>query len=648
MAKLRVYELAKNLNMTNKALMTKIEKMGIQVGSHMSTLEEDTIEQIKANLFGKKESDVDEKRVRSTVIRRRKKLSETGEELPDELMEAGEDHLAEQPEAAEAPAVIRRKAREPIVEEKEEEIPEPEEAEDFDDDVPEEDEEREPVETKPQPAVTKKSGFEAAKIIRKAAPVQDQQPSEEENEPQEVAGTVAEQSADTRDFDEQPEPSGDVTAVEDAEDVADHQPAEDETESASDDSEGAGDETEDAETAEAASADDDDKSDSKKKKKKKFTAAKIIKLPDAPVIVGFKNILPEKETVVVPVQETPGAPSDEEKSGEKGAFKKVKKGKVFRDEEESEDEFSRKKSKRKTVVEGNALYSNGKGRKGRKGGKGGGKEKINEGQKTQITVPKAIKRRIKIDETIILSELAKRMGIKASEMIAKLMGMGVMATVNQTIDFDTASLVASEFGFEVENASFEEDIFLKPESEDEPESLVHRPPVVTIMGHVDHGKTSLLDVIRKSSIAEGEAGGITQHIGAYHVETARGQIVFLDTPGHEAFTAMRARGAKVTDLVVLVVAADDGVKPQTIEALNHAKAAKVPIIVAVNKIDKDGADIDKVKRELADHSVISEDWGGDTIFVNVSAKKKIGIRSEERRVGKECRRLCRSRWSPYH
>jgi translation initiation factor IF-2 len=276
------------------------------------------------------------------------------------------------------------------------------------------------------------------------------------------------------------------------------------------------------------------------------------------------------------------------------------------------------------VVEGNALYAGGKGRKGRKGAKGG-KVKIPEGQKTQITVPKAIKRRIKIDDTIVLAELAKRMGIKASEMIAKLMGLGVMATVNQTIDYDTAVLVASEFGFEVERASFEEDVLLKPENEDDPTELVARPPVVTIMGHVDHGKTSLLDVIRKTAIADGEAGGITQHIGAYNVETARGQIVFLDTPGHEAFTAMRARGAQVTDLVVLVVAADDGVMPQTIEALNHAKAAKVPIIVAVNKIDKDGADIDRVKRELSDHRVIPEDWGGDTIFVNVSAKKKIGI-----------------------
>jgi translation initiation factor IF-2 len=246
------------------------------------------------------------------------------------------------------------------------------------------------------------------------------------------------------------------------------------------------------------------------------------------------------------------------------------------------------------------------------------------GLKTQITVAKAIKRRIKIDDTIVLSELAKRMGIKANEMIIKLMGLGVMATVNQVIDFETAVLVAAEFEYELERATFEEELILKVETDD-PESLEERPPVVTIMGHVDHGKTSLLDVIRKTNVTDGEAGGITQHIGAYNVSTDKGRIAFLDTPGHEAFTAMRSRGAKVTDLVVLVVAADDGVMPQTVEAINHSKAAEVPIIVAINKIDKDNADPERVKRELADVGLTPEDWGGDTIFLNVSAKQETGI-----------------------
>jgi translation initiation factor IF-2 len=199
-----------------------------------------------------------------------------------------------------------------------------------------------------------------------------------------------------------------------------------------------------------------------------------------------------------------------------------------------------------------------------------------------------------------------------------------MATVNQTIDFETAALIASEFNYEVERASFEEETLLKPEVDD-PTKLAPRPPVVTIMGHVDHGKTSLLDVIRKTRISEMEAGGITQHIGAYHVATDKGQIAFLDTPGHEAFTAMRARGAQVTDIVVLVVAADDGVMPQTIEAINHAKAAQVPIIVAINKIDKQNAEPEKVQRELAEIGLTPEDWGGETIYVNVSAKQAEGI-----------------------
>jgi translation initiation factor IF-2 len=274
------------------------------------------------------------------------------------------------------------------------------------------------------------------------------------------------------------------------------------------------------------------------------------------------------------------------------------------------------------VVEGQDLYDGGyKARKPRKGAKA---KAAAPAQKTQITTSKAIKRRIKVDDAIIISDLAKRMGIKANEMIKVLMGMGVMTTVNQSIDFDTAVLVASEFDYEVERAAFEEETILKQEADD-PKKLQERPPVVTIMGHVDHGKTSLLDVIRKTKITETEAGGITQHIGAYRVTTDRGQIAFLDTPGHEAFTAMRSRGAKITDLVILVVAADDGVMPQTLEAINHSKAAKVPIIVAINKIDKANADPDRVKRELAEKGLTPEDWGGDTIFVHVSAKERQGI-----------------------
>jgi translation initiation factor IF-2 len=216
------------------------------------------------------------------------------------------------------------------------------------------------------------------------------------------------------------------------------------------------------------------------------------------------------------------------------------------------------------------------------------------------------------------------MGVKAGEVIKQLMVLGVMVTLNQAIDFETATVVASEFDYETERVSFEEEDVIHIEKDD-PEKLKLRPPVVTIMGHVDHGKTSLLDVIRETNVIDGEAGGITQHIGAYNVSLDKGQIVFLDTPGHEAFTAMRARGAEVTDLVVLVVAADDGVMPQTVEAINHAKAANVPIMVAVNKIDKAEAEPDRVKRQLAELGLSPEEWGGDTVFVNVSAKQNEGI-----------------------
>jgi translation initiation factor IF-2 len=500
MAKLRVHELARDLNMTNKVLLAKLNDMDIAVKSHMSSLEDDIIAEIKASLFGtKKEVTVEETRVRPTVIRRRRKKVkvDASEAQPEEAVA---------PEGAEAPA---------------EKIEKPAD-----------------VEAEAQePKTVKEPGVGEKPVAKKAV--------------------------------------------------------------------------------------------KPKKARKTEPSAKIIKLPVKPLEKPVKKKKGRPKTAAAKVEELKprrkavgDQPPPKAEPATVGRGKKKRKKKVV--EPEVDKKFLKKKIsfRRKAVIEGEDLYAKGyRARKQRKLVKG---KKMAGGQKTQITVAKAIKRRIKIDEAIVLAELAKRMGIKSNEIIKSMMAMGSMATVNQTIDFETAALIASEFNYEVERASFEEETLLKQETDD-PTKLAPRPPVVTIMGHVDHGKTSLLDVIRKTRISETEAGGITQHIGAYHVATDKGQIAFLDTPGHEAFTAMRARGAQVTDIVVLVVAADDGVMPQTIEAINHAKAAQVPIIVAINKIDKQNAEPEKVQRELAEIGLTPEDWGGETIYINVSAKQAEGI-----------------------
>ncbi len=268
------------------------------------------------------------------------------------------------------------------------------------------------------------------------------------------------------------------------------------------------------------------------------------------------------------------------------------------------------------------------GRNGFKGNNRNGKGRGGRGQHNQPPREKIdnTPKKIIVRGTLTVGDLAKLLHKDASEVIKKLMFLGVMATINQEVDMDAIMLIAGEYGVEVEvKIPVEDDAFETVEETDDEADLQVRPPVVTIMGHVDHGKTTLLDSIRKTNVTGGEAGGITQHIGAYQVEINGKKITFLDTPGHEAFTLMRARGAQVTDITIIVVAADDGIMPQTVEAINHAKAANVPIIVAVNKIDKPEANADKIKQEMTEYELVPEEWGGDTIFVEVSAKQRIGL-----------------------
>ncbi|MBP1725082.1 MAG: bacterial translation initiation factor 2 (bIF-2) [Deltaproteobacteria bacterium] len=539
MAKLRVYELAKELEMTNNDLVARLLDMGIQVKGHMSSLDENQAQVVRDMVAGRSQQMIVEKRVGRDIIRRRRKIV----------------------------------AAEPTVE------PEPEEVE-----IPEKPlvEAAPPPPPPPSPASEPgaEKSLEAVPVAAAPAPEPLAPPPPEELRAPSESVVAAPPSA-------QPEVTPPEAVVKPLE------------------------------------AEEPKKEEAKKPRRRmrKDAPAKIIKLPER-VLEVTPEVIPAKPAEVVkPVAAGPKlaeiVPIAEE--GEAGLRAKKKRGK--RREEEEADRRRLLPSRRKEVFTGDDLYGERATVRGRKGAT---RPVVKELRKPEITVPKAIKRRIRLDDAITLASLAKRMGVKATDVIKKLMGLGVMAVLNQAIDFETASLVASEFNYEVEKVSFIEEDIMQAEP-DRAEDLRPRPPVVTIMGHVDHGKTLLLDAIRHTNVTEGEAGGITQHIGAYLVSLDGGDVVFLDTPGHEAFTAMRARGARVTDLVILVVAADDGVMQQTIEAINHAQAAEIPILVAVNKIDKPNANPDRVKRQLAELGLTPEEWGGHTTMVEVSAKKGTGI-----------------------
>ena len=527
MAKIRVYELAKELQMENKVLVDLAREMGIDIKSHSSSISDEEVSLIKGHLRGTKSLVVEEQRVKSTVIRRRKKIVEVEQETVEEPVEKEIPEVLTPPGIPPAPETPGELRPETVAEEKPEE------------EVPEIAREKEgEKEIAPQP-------------VREEKEIQPVRPLRAVREKEAPAKVIR-----------RPEPPARV--IRPAEPVSKPVPAP--------------------------------------------TKPSVTPTKSEPAKFGRVERTPEKV----------------EKESEKDKPTLKKKPKLTREQVEVELAKAKVFKKKREVLERADLYDDAsKEARAFKAGKGG-KLPAKKFKKTEITTPKAIKRRLKIAETINVGELAKRMGIKSGDLIKKMIALGLMATINQSIEFDSATLVAAEFGFEVEKSSFEEEQLLHLHA-DLPEELQERPPVVTIMGHVDHGKTSLLDTIRKTNVTAGEAGGITQHIGAYHVHLDRGEIVFLDTPGHEAFTAMRARGAQITDIVILVVAADDGMMQQTREAIDHARAAGVPIIVAINKIDKPGANPDRVKRQLADYGLVPEDWGGDTIYAEVSAKTGTGV-----------------------
>jgi translation initiation factor IF-2 len=619
----RVHELADELGYNKQELVTRINDLdlGFTVNNFMTRLNENEVKQLKealdqpeqAEVEEAVEADSDDDGIGPTVIRRNKSEPEEAE-TDDEGPATGEavDQTEAETDAADVGGVVRRRSEDEDEEEAEAteqveaEADEPEAAaeSDAEEELEEEAPEAETVEAEQEDEAAQQA--EPAEVEAEAE--QAEAETEDEEEPEVAEAT--EESEETAD--QQEAEAGEEAADEQADEADLEAEAEEEQQDQDDqEHEAAAEETqteppeadEPAEKSEEESSEEQEKEDDGPPPK---VAKKVGREEeDGAEVTGRINQDVIKDRLAAEGKDF--GPKDDKKDEKK-------------EKKEEKDKGSKQRSRHRTrqVVEGQDLYEDGRSSRRQR------KKDKQKPQKTEITEAAEHKRVIEMEDVITVGDLAEEMGIKAGEVAMTLMESGMNATVNTTLDYETATLVADEYGYTVENVAFDISDFYDT-SPDEDAELELRPPVVTVMGHVDHGKTTLLDSIRESDVQGEETGGITQHIGAYQVDTGESRVTFLDTPGHEAFTALRARGAKATDIVVLVVAADDGVMPQTVEAINHAQDADVPIVVAINKIDKPTANPDRIKQALTEYELIPEEWGGTTLYVDVSAKENTNI-----------------------